>query len=156
MRGALRSTFGIALIAGAILAAPSRAEEARHSTPATYASLHGARAPARIDFGGRWRVQRIDGVRVPSGLLVTIEFGAPGHVSGRSGCNRFTGPYTLTPTSLSFGNLAATRMACAGRGMEVEARFFKAIGRVDGFARSRRGAVLLKSGKRTVLLLRRG
>jgi len=40
-------------------------------------------------------------------------------VSGFSGCNTFTGTYTLAGNKLVFGNLASTMMACP-HGMEIE------------------------------------
>jgi copper homeostasis protein (lipoprotein) len=50
-------------------------------------------------------------------------------VSGSSGCNRFSGSYSLNGDRLGFGPLAATRMACAD-GMEQEQALFDALPRV--------------------------
>jgi heat shock protein HslJ len=47
--------------------------------------------------------------------------------SGFSGCNRYTGSYTLKDGLLSFGPLAGTRMACAGAGGEIEGAYLDAL-----------------------------
>lgn len=45
---------------------------------------------------------------------------------GSGGCNRFTGQYNLAGTSVYFGKVAATEMACPG-GMEQEQAFLRAL-----------------------------
>lgn len=50
-------------------------------------------------------------------------------VMGSTGCNRMTGRYRLEGDSLSFEQLASTRMACAD-GMQTEQAFQNALGRV--------------------------
>jgi putative lipoprotein len=52
-----------------------------------------------------------------------------GQVAGSAGCNRFSGPCTVDGSTLTFGNLASTRMACAD-GMDQEAAFLAALARV--------------------------
>ncbi|CAB3766758.1 META domain-containing protein [Paraburkholderia solisilvae] len=51
--------------------------------------------------------------------------------SGFSGCNRYTGTYTLRDGKLSFGPLAGTRMACAGTGGELEGDYLDALAHID-------------------------
>ena len=41
-------------------------------------------------------------------------------VSGAGGCNRYTGPYTASGSSLTFGAIASTQMACVGAGATQE------------------------------------
>ena len=41
---------------------------------------------------------------------------------GSTGCNRFVGSYTMSDSSLRFGSIATTRMACPGS-MEQESAF---------------------------------
>jgi putative lipoprotein len=47
-------------------------------------------------------------------------------VTGSGGCNRLTGSYTLDGDRITFGQMAATMMACV-RGMEQEQAFHKAL-----------------------------
>lgn len=50
-------------------------------------------------------------------------------VTGFGGCNNLTGSYTLNGGELTFGKIAATRMACL-QGMDTEGELFKALERV--------------------------
>ena len=52
----------------------------------------------------------------------TLEVKDDGSVSGKSGCNGFAGASTATADQLSFGPLAATKMACPEPQMQQEAR----------------------------------
>jgi copper homeostasis protein (lipoprotein) len=47
-------------------------------------------------------------------------------LTGFGGCNRLTGSYSLKGNEVTFGPIAATRMACV-QGMELEGEFFKAL-----------------------------
>jgi copper homeostasis protein (lipoprotein) len=48
-------------------------------------------------------------------------------VVGFGGCNRMVGPYAIDGTTIDFGHMAMTQMACP-TGMETEAAFAKALG----------------------------
>ena len=62
--------------------------------------------------GTAWVLSGLSG-RVPvAPAIPTLQF-AGGLVSGSDGCNRYSGPYTVTGTALRIGpSLAATQMAC--------------------------------------------
>lgn len=47
--------------------------------------------------------------------------------TGFSGCNRYTGTYSLQAGKLSFGPLAGTRMACATAGGKIEGAYLGAL-----------------------------
>lgn len=67
-------------------------------------------------------------------LVPTIEFSADGTVSGFAACNTFNGTYELDATTLSFGPLATTKMACQRPASAVEADYLAALGGVTGWA----------------------
>ena len=46
--------------------------------------------------------------------------------SGNAGCNRYSGPYTLAGSRLSFGPAISTKMAC-DQGMDVETAFLSML-----------------------------
>jgi heat shock protein HslJ len=75
---------------------------------------------------GDWQVLRIAG-DTPNAPAPTVRF-ADGQVSGDAGCNRFSGPYHLSPTGITIGPLASTKRACldAARGAQ-EVRFLDAL-----------------------------
>ncbi len=91
----------------------------------------GARPAA--DLVGRWTLEAIGGEDAPAGRPATLEFRADGRAGGHGGCNRFSGPYTAERSSLRFGALAATRMACPPPAMALEARYFAALQQTRAF-----------------------
>lgn len=87
-------------------------------------------------FGTHWKLIAIENQPVATRpppqdahLMLQQESGS---ASGNSGCNRFTGEFTLDGENLSFGPLASTRMACVDT-MELETRFLAALSRVDRY-----------------------
>jgi heat shock protein HslJ len=65
---------------------------------------------------------------------ITLDFStASGHrqASGFSGCNRFSGTYSLKDGKLGFGALAGTRMACvSGAGAALERPYLEALAHI--------------------------
>lgn len=62
-----------------------------------------------------WQLETLaTGTDAVSSVVVPgqITFAADGTVSGTTGCNSFSGGYTVDGSSLTFGPLATTRMAC--------------------------------------------
>jgi len=83
-------------------------------------------APAGPSLSGNWRVTSLVGQTLPAGAEVTIGFAAP-RVSGKSGCNSYSGSYTQTAQNLTIGPIAMTKMACAAQLMDIEAGFSAAL-----------------------------
>jgi heat shock protein HslJ/uncharacterized membrane protein len=104
---------------------------------------------------GGWRVIRLGGDMLPEGVTATIVFGTDGRVSGRTGCNRFTGAYTLTGEGLAFGSLAVTRMACPPHAMEAERRFLDLVQRVTRVTAGEAAQLRLMAGDEQALVLDR-
>lgn len=99
------------------------------ATPQPEAREEIATAPAAsIDMysGTHWKLVEADG----GGPLqehafdsgVTVVF-SDGRISGRDGCNRYTGSYAWQGEKLIVGQLASTKMFCGGAAGEVEAAF---------------------------------
>ncbi len=86
------------------------------------------------------------------GRGVTIAFLADGQVGGNSGCNQYTGAYTIEGGhSLSFGPLAGTRKACPPPLMDLEALTLRTLEAVEG-AYVRDGTTLELYGANEALL----
>lgn len=120
---ASRSTFGLRVLATALIVfalAACQPPRAASSDPAFRASVAG------VD----WELMELDGKTAAAGAggrRATIRFDADtARVGGFSGCNRFSGSYTLDGDTLQFGPLVMTRMACA-RGMELESELAAAL-----------------------------
>ena len=104
--------------------------------PILLAALAGCATPAPADeriapiANSTWTIASIDGMPVGQAAdeaRYRISFGAD-RVSGRAGCNSFSGPYSRIGDRLEFGPLAATRMACPEPSMEHERRAFAILG----------------------------
>ncbi len=75
------------------------------------------------------------GIDVPQDVAVvwpsaTFEDGT---VGGSTGCNQYSGPYTVDGASLEIGQLASTQMACAPPADRIEQSYVAALGRVAGW-----------------------
>jgi len=106
-------------------------------------------------LAGGWRVIRLGDAPVPQEVTITIEFGRDGRVAGRGGCNRYSGPYTLTGEGLSFGDLVSTRMACPQPQMEAEARFLGLLAKVTRATPGEAGQLKLMAGDEPAAVLDR-
>jgi heat shock protein HslJ len=87
------------------------------------------------------------------GKALTLDFStATGQrrVSGFSGCNRYTGSYTLKNGGLSFGPLASTRMACQSAGGDLEGAY------LDGLAHVAKSGVQMKPPQQLQIVLENG
>ncbi len=90
---------------------------------------------------GRWQVTLLDDTAIEPADGVTLDLQG-GRITGRSGCNRFFGSYTLT-LGFAFGDLGMTRMACPGRPGEIEARFLTVTAKVNDWRLTAEGLELL-------------
>lgn len=100
--GTLRAVPGAAASAGAA----SDTSRTQPATPGTQGSSAAEARPVTLDLS------------VASGQR---------RASGFSGCNRYTGSYTLKDGLLSFGPIAGTRMACIGVGGDIEGPYLDAL-----------------------------
>lgn len=85
-----------------------------------------------------WRLDELNGRPAPLGsggkeAHLLLQPDKP-TVRGFGGCNRFSGRYALDGNALSFHAMTSTRMACA-EGMDLEAEYLAALGRVATWAR---------------------
>lgn len=84
------------------------------------------------DLGGaEWRLVELAGhaaIAPDAARRPFLRFATDsGRVSGHGGCNRFSGTYTREGTSLRFGQMASTMMACADTAMNRQEREFMTV-----------------------------
>lgn len=96
---------------------------AANVSPAMAAGLHSPSAGSPI---GDWRTST-------QGIAQTVSFTKTGQVYGDSGCNRFTGGYTVKGSQIFIGPLAATLMACPDAQMTAETQFLTALQSATNF-----------------------
>lgn len=97
------------------------------TTEATGSAAAGSAAPAAADpaqLGGTWTVTTLNGAAVPASETARpaqlIFETATGRISGFTSCNRLMGSYTASGNTLTFGQVASTRMACVGPNVEQQ------------------------------------
>ena len=114
--------------------------------------------PQSLLTGAEWQVEDVMGGGVIDAAEVTIAFDGRGRVGGRSACNRYFGSYELTGEGVTFGQMAATQMACAPALMDLEHKMLDALGQVWRFDFDETGALLLIGGPegKALLTARRG
>jgi len=93
-------------------------------------------------IGTAWLADDIGGRGVVDRAQSTLEFAKPGQIGGLAGCNRYFGPVTLEGDTISFGNLASTRMMCADTLMNQEQRFFQALSAAKRLELTHEGQIL--------------
>lgn len=92
-----------------------------------------------------WVVTELSGKPTLASAVPTIQFSAD-QVSGFSSCNRFSGSYRQSGSTLSFSQLAMTAMACLDAGvMEQESAFSAALGKVASVRQAGAGMELVDS-----------
>jgi heat shock protein HslJ len=94
--------------------------------------------------GTRWAVNSLNNgnqavVTLISGTSIDMEFTVDGRVQGNSGCNSYSGPYSVSGDTISIGALTGTQMLCDQPTgvMEQEQQFLAALQqsrtwRIDG------------------------
>lgn len=100
-----------------------------------------------------WAIVAI-GLETVSGPQYALRIG-PAEISGRTGCNSFSAPYTMAGDVLTVGAARSTRMACAPAVMTREQRAFAILA---GAVRSSRpdANTLVLTGEEGAIRLRRG
>ncbi|MEZ0243298.1 MAG: META domain-containing protein [Sphingomonas sp.] len=102
---------------------------------------------------GNWRVQTIAGRPVVQGTTVSVRF-ENGRVSGNTGCNSFSGRFTLDRGRLSTGPLITTRRACMGRFQNAQERdLLGLLGERLSVSRNRNGKLVLTGSRGRTLVL---
>jgi copper homeostasis protein (lipoprotein) len=131
----MRPTVSLPIVLVVVLACapkPAAGPPADSSAAAADSTVAAPAATPGVPLEGTaWRLVELDGKAVTApadsarapGLTLLVD----GHkVQGSAGCNRMMGSYQLSGSSLKFGPLATTRMACPG--MDAEQAYLKALG----------------------------
>lgn len=106
--------------------------------------------------GSFWRLEDLNKAGVIDNSQITLSFDKNGRLSGSSGCNSYSGSYTLGKDEFSIHrNMISTMRACtADSVMEQERKFLKALSLVNAVTIDDTGALVLTGDEGTHLLLR--
>jgi putative lipoprotein len=83
-------------------------------------------APATELAGSKWKLAEINGTAVDASVEATMAFDTE-KVSGKGGCNTYSGSYALTGSQIEFSGLGWTKMACQDPAMSTEFSFLSAL-----------------------------
>lgn len=105
-------------------------------------------AATDASYVGSWIVTGYDqgngSLVAPTGdAPLTAEFSVDGEIMGSSGCNLYSGPYTVSGSAMTVGPLASTRMTCSGELDDQEQRYLEALQLVTSWASDESGIALL-------------
>ncbi|QGM45815.1 META domain-containing protein [Methylocystis heyeri] len=94
---------------------------------ALFLALSCAHAETLHDLAGNWRLERLSGAADFDRTKTRLQIAADGAVSTTVGCNRASGKARIEGDKVSFGHLAATRMACPPELAGLEFKYFAAL-----------------------------
>jgi heat shock protein HslJ len=100
--------------------------------------------------GTEWVLSTLNGNPPVAGTEITLDFGEDGSISGTDGCNRFMGSYTQNGTSLTFGPLASTMMACPDDISNQAKTFSDALGVTQSFSTADGSLSLIHTGNAAI------
>ncbi len=97
-------------------------------------------------LNNEWIVTSIDGLDSPFTGRVTLRFSTdPNTVSGRAACNMFTAGYNLGENSITFDQVASTKMMCPD--INTETAFFSALRKVTSYRLQDGNLIFLENEK---------
>ncbi len=109
--------------------------------------------------GGPWLVEDLNGGGVIDDARVDLTFDPGDHgtgiISGRSGCNRYSGAWRQDGAKVTLGPVTSTMMACAPALMEMERKFLGALEAVRTVTYDGTGAAMLKAPDGRIIKFRR-
>lgn len=113
-----------------------------------------APAPAPSPLAGEWRILSIAGRAPVRGAPATIRFERD-RVNGNTGCNAFSGRYTIARGTLTAGPMITTKRACTRLTNDQERALLDLLGRKLSVREAPGGRrVLTAPGGRTLVLAR--
>lgn len=122
---------------------------------ATPVSTQNTLSPAQI-INKTWQVEDINQRRIIDNAHVTLMFSDDNRISGKSGCNNYSGRYTLTGNKLAvIPPMISTRMMCPPALMQLENEYIAILSAAQKVGLSPVGALLItsKSGKTITLMV---
>jgi heat shock protein HslJ len=142
----MRTRTLIALAALAVAACTPRDQAGRDAAvrdsgmPAAMPDTNAPAPPAATGQGAmlestEWSLLELDGkTAIGAGqrpLTLKLDPAAK-RAAGFAGCNQYSGSYELSGTSLKFGPMVMTKMACS-EAMDTESAYAEALGKVTGW-----------------------
>ncbi len=77
--------------------------------------------------GSEWILTELSGEQIPDSSKAMLQFRGEGVLAGHSGCNRFSGTWSIEGARILLNPGAMTRMACPGPQMRLEYQFIQTL-----------------------------
>jgi heat shock protein HslJ len=100
--------------------------------------------------GSKWELTSLNGAAPIKGTSLTLFFGNDDKAAGNAGCNNFSGTYQVSGSSLTFGQMVSTMMACDPAVNAQEQAYLKALGETKSYEATT-DKLTLKDGSSNVL-----
>ena len=85
--------------------------------------------------GKVWALTDLNNTPLTDGVGISAQFTSDGKVSGSAGCNRYSGTYTLSGSTITFSSpMATTMMMCDESVMSQETAYLKALAEAKTYA----------------------
>jgi len=84
--------------------------------------------------GTSWLVEDVASGGVIDNSNLSLSFDEDGRLNGSSGCNTFTGEFSVNENKLKIGKVAGTRMACPPALMDLEQKFLNVLSEAATYA----------------------
>lgn len=122
---------------------------------ATPVSTQNTLSPTQI-INKTWQVEDINQRGIIDNAHVTLMFGDDNRIAGKSGCNNYSGRYTLTGNKLAIiPPMISTRMMCSPALMQLENEYITILSAAEKVELSSIGALIVTSqnGKTITLMV---
>ena len=93
----------------------------------TALGVAGAQAGSQSSLVGKWRIETVRGAEAFDPSKTMFEVSPDGRVATTVGCNRIAGAPSVAGDHITFGAMAATRMACPPPLDQLEAKYLAAL-----------------------------
>ncbi|MEY8849604.1 META domain-containing protein [Psychroserpens sp. XS_ASV72] len=93
-------------------------------------------------LSGEFKVKSLEDFNIEKPLTLNFDT-EKNSVSGFSGCNRFVGSYEAKGNSISFSQIAVTKMLCQDEANSIEQAFLEKLSKINAFEFSDHGLKLL-------------
>jgi heat shock protein HslJ len=100
--------------------------------------------------GQVWALSELKGKSLATGTGISAQFTSTNKVSGSAGCNRYSGSYTVSGSSITFSSIASTMMACDTLVMAQESTYLNALGEAKTYTVKGNELSLFDSGGSTL------
>lgn len=110
---------------------------------------------SRTFEGTYWRVTAIDGEPTPASGDYRVSF-ENGRISGRFGCNSWSGAFAVTGERITAAQVVSTKMACPEPAGRFEGRGLAVINQPMRWRWASGQELTLASGAGSILLVRQG